>query len=270
MKIILLLLCNSIFVYGQVGIGTTIIEPNAQLELASNTQGMIVPRLSLSDTTNPSPLSSHIQGMIVYNINENGTSTNRVVEGLYYNDGMKWILFVPNFIKIGDIKHSFATSDHDGWYLLDGRSTSSLPLTAQTNATTFGLGMNLIDASDRFLKATDGSETIGSFTGNDTFMITQPNLPNVDFSGTTNSSGSHTHNVDSYLGIQVIGLLSTSALTLFTTQQVSKDETITTVDNTQLSGDHSHNITVNSGGTSTPVNRVPSYLTTNIFIYLAQ
>jgi len=254
----------------QVGIGTTSVEPNAQLELTGNTQGLLIPRLVLTDTSNPSPLTNHVKGMIIYNTSNNGVSTNRVVEGLYYNDGSRWVLFVPNFIKIGDLKHSFATADHNGWYLLDGRPISTLSETAQANAMTFGLTLNLINASNRFLKVKNGSETLGSLAGNNTFTLDQSNLPNVNFLGTTSSNGSHAHNVDSYMGFQSIGLLSTGILTLFSIEQVAKDQTNTTSSTTQSSGSHAHDITVNSGGLGVPVPRVPSFMSTNIFIYLGK
>ena len=101
-------------------------------------------------------------------------------------------------------------------------------------------------------------------------MIQKANLPNVNFTGTTSSNGSHTHQVDSYLGFQNIGLLSTSILTLFSIEQVAKDETLSTNKTTELEGAHNHQVSVNSGGSNLPIERVPSFIATNIFIYLGQ
>lgn len=254
----------------QIGIGTANVNADAQLELFSTNQGLLVPRLDLADVTDPAPLTAHVQGMIVFNQNLNGTGLNRVVPGLYYNDGTKWILFVPNTTKIGDIKHSFATADHDGWYLLNGRAVSTLSASVQANASSIGLTTNLIDATDRFLKARKNAEVIGSTSGANTFSVSQANLPNVNFLGTTSSNGAHSHLLDSYMGFQSIGLLSTSALTLFSIEQVAKDDTQTTTRNTEASGDHSHTVTVASGGTNTPVTRTPTFITTNVFIYLGK
>lgn len=254
----------------QIGIGTSTVNADAQLELFSTNQGLLVPRLDLIDVNDPTPLTAHVQGMIVFNQSANGTGLNRVVTGLYYNDGTKWILFVPNTIKIGDVKHSFATADHDGWYLLNGRAISTLSVSVQANANSIGLTTNLIDATDRFLKAKKSAEVIGSTNGTNTFTISQANLPNVDFIGTTSNDGAHSHLLDSYLGFQSIGLLSTSALTLFSIEQVAKDDTQTSTRTTEASGDHSHTVTVASGGTNTPVVRTPSFITTNVFIYLGK
>lgn len=255
-------------VSAQVGIGTTNVNQDAQLELLSPNQGMLVPRLNLTNTNLPTPLINHISGMVVYNLSNNGNGTTRVVEGLYYNDGSKWILLIPNLINIGDIKHSFALSDHNGWYLLDGRNINLLPIVAKNNAISLGLTTNLIDASDLYLKAKNSTDTILSVNGQDSFSISQNNLPNVNFLGTTSIDGNHTHQVDSYLGFQNIGLLSTSALTLFSVEQIAKDETLTTNKTTEVEGNHSHSVIVNSGGGNVPVERKPSYLNTNIFIYL--
>jgi hypothetical protein len=60
------------------------------LDVQSNGKmGMLLPRLKLTSTTSPSPLegNSHVEGMQVYNTQK----MNDVDEGIYYNDGAKWI-----------------------------------------------------------------------------------------------------------------------------------------------------------------------------------
>jgi hypothetical protein len=60
---------------------------NAILELESNNRGLLLPRIALTATTSPSPLSAHIKGVEVYNTAE----VNDVDSGLYFNDGTKWV-----------------------------------------------------------------------------------------------------------------------------------------------------------------------------------
>ena len=263
--LLLLLYCN---LHAQVGIGTAVPNEDAMLEVVSSDKGILLPRIALQSTNNPYPMNSHISGMLVYNTASSGSGITTVFPGLYYNNGQYWTRLNPNTVKIGELKHSFAVSDHNGWYLLNGRSKSSLPATAQTNATGIGIAANLPNASDRFLKAKSGGEILGTSAGSNTFTVSQNNLPNVTFSGTTNASGTHNHNVDSYIGTENIGLLSTTVLTLFYIASVAKETMNTTLKTTQSNGNHTHTVSFNSGGTNTPVNRTPNYLATNIFIYL--
>lgn len=55
--------------------------------LGTSSKGLLLPRVTLSSTTSPDPLSNHIEGMAVYNT----VTTSDVVPGYYYNDGSKWI-----------------------------------------------------------------------------------------------------------------------------------------------------------------------------------
>jgi hypothetical protein len=59
---------------------------NSLLELESNNKGLLLPRLALTSTANPSPTSAHVQGMFVYNT----ATINDVTPGIYYNDGTQW------------------------------------------------------------------------------------------------------------------------------------------------------------------------------------
>ncbi|WP_026981254.1 hypothetical protein [Flavobacterium suncheonense] len=264
----LLLLLFYCHLTAQVGIGTNVPNSDAMLDVVNPSKGVLLPRVSLQSTISSSPMSNHVEGMMVYNTSENGSGISRVFPGLYYNDGNNWIRFNPNTVKIGELKHSFATSDHNGWYLMNGRNTNTLSANAQANATALGFSSNLPDMADIFLKAKSGSEVLGSVGGNQSFSIAQNNLPNVNFSGSTNGSGIHNHNVDSYLGNENIGLLSTTALTLFITESVAKENATTASRTTQSEGNHTHTVSFNSGGTDTPVDNVPKYMATNIFIYL--
>src|SRR5690554_7094566 len=78
----------------QVGIGTTTPDSNALLELDASTTvgGFLMPRVALTATDNPSPLSGIITpGMTVYNTATAGSGANVVTPGFYYHDGTIWI-----------------------------------------------------------------------------------------------------------------------------------------------------------------------------------
>lgn len=84
---------------GNVGIGTTVPNNDAALEVKSSNKGFLPPRVTLVSTNNSSPLSSHIQGMLVYNTATAGTPPNNVSPGLYFNDGTSWKQFVSSIQK---------------------------------------------------------------------------------------------------------------------------------------------------------------------------
>ena len=72
--------------FAQVGIGTTTPNPDAALEISSTNSGILLPRLALTATNSPAPLSVDVAGMIVYNTSNEAD----VSPGFYYNDGTNW------------------------------------------------------------------------------------------------------------------------------------------------------------------------------------
>jgi hypothetical protein len=103
-KIIFFLIVLVLFVgkaQAQVTVGSNI-EPNsnALLDLketgnataGTSTKGLLLPRVALVATTNPAPLSAHVEGMTVYNTaTSGGGNPGAVTPGFYYNDGTKWV-----------------------------------------------------------------------------------------------------------------------------------------------------------------------------------
>lgn len=238
------------------------VHTDALLELRSisHDKGMLFPRVSLTGLNLPAPLSSHVKGMIVYNINISGSGPNQIPKGLYYNDGSSWNKIGTENPTIGDIKFSSETDDHEGWYLLDGRLASSLPSVSATNAISIGL-VSLPDARDKFIKAGTG-ESMGATGGSTQISINQSNLPNVTFTGITNTTGSHSHTfLDRARGAVISG--EQSGVSVF-------DDARPVTRTTSVTGDHTHTFTVDTGGSSQPIVFVPPYLAVNAFVYLGQ
>lgn len=73
--------------HAQVGIGTTAPNADAELDITSTTRGLLLPRLALTNTTSPAPLTADVAGMVVYNT----ATAGDVTPGFYYNDGTDWI-----------------------------------------------------------------------------------------------------------------------------------------------------------------------------------
>lgn len=83
----MLLASANLFAQVKIGNNPTVINPNAVLDVESATKGILFPRMALTATTNPSPLSAHVEGMQVYNT----VTSSDVDPGIYYNDGTRWI-----------------------------------------------------------------------------------------------------------------------------------------------------------------------------------
>ena len=92
----------------QVKIGTApeTINDASLLELESSTQGLLLPRVALVNTTTRTLVgSASIQGMTVYNT----ANTGDVTEGLYTHNGTKWV-------KVGGSPFVSATLTKDATY----------------------------------------------------------------------------------------------------------------------------------------------------------
>lgn len=239
--------------------GTSNTESVLHLESIANDKGFLLSRIALQATNLSNPLSAHTTGIVVYNTATAGTSPNNVTPGLYYNDGAKWIKLTTKSPHIGDIKNSFQSGDHNGWYLMNGRAVTSLTTNPRASATALGYSTNLPDASDRYMKNTSGSDAMSSVAGSDNFSLTQANLPNVNFIGTTNVSGSHTHTYADNL-TTAHNLASGSSNPLANNANVNAT--------TGSAGAHTHTLSFSLGGTSQAISLKPDNIITNVFIYL--
>lgn len=236
-----------------------IVNSNALLHLESENQnkGFLLPRIALSNVNSPSPLTAHVAGMVVYNT-ATVTGTTGVQPSIYVNDGTKWIKLAAKLNRLGDLKNSFGTSDANGWYLLNGRAITTLPTNARTAAQKMGFTTNLPNLIDSYLKNKSNTETMSLINGSNSFTISQSNLPNVSFTGTTSSVGDHTH---TYLDNPATTIGTASGTSNPVASNASSN--LITQDNT-----HSHTINLPLGGSNQPVTYRPKSIATNIFIYL--
>ncbi|WP_147239352.1 hypothetical protein [Tenacibaculum sp. E3R01] len=190
------------------------------------------------------------EGSMVYNISQ---------KNIYIFDGTNWVPVNKDKNTIGDIVYSSLTADHSGWYLLNGRAITTLPTNAQTNATNLGFTTNLPNAEDRVLKHPSATQNIGDTGGQANTVLTQANLPNVTFNGTTSTNGNHNHTVSRAIGTDQVRHPSDANRTFFNQNGST---------NTNTTGNHSHTVTVNSGGSNQSFDRYQPYIVFNTFIYL--
>lgn len=244
----------------KIGNSTEAVNPQSVLHLENSTKdkGFLLTRLELQSSDLPNPLSSHVAGMIVYNTATAGTSPNNVTPGLYYDNGSNWIKMTTKTPKFGDIKNGFQSTDHNGWFIVNGRAISTLAVNPQTVATALGFTTNLPDATDRFLKNTSGTDAVKTVAGVDNFTIARANLPNITFSGTTNTTGNHTHTYTD-------NPATTINVASGTNNPVGNNVTLNST--TFSSGSHTHTFSF-ALGSSQAVSLEPNNIITNVFIYL--
>jgi len=265
----------------KIGTNPTSKDASALLELEASNKGFLMPRVALTGLTDVSTVNTPAHAIMVYNTATTNAGSNDVIPGFYYYNkdtntpsNSKWVRLYDsqNRSLEGDLKNSFKTADHSGWFLLDGRAISSLPQAAQDAAKRLGFTNNLPDARDRFLKtksaSTNPAESLGDKGGTNTLTIAQANLPNITFSGTISgtalSAGAHTHTVNTPLQMNDSDRGVNGS-------QWSVDNVVSST--TSSSGAHTHNLSgsasVPSGGSGTTLDNRSPYLVVNTFIFLA-
>lgn len=165
-------------VNAQVGIGTNSPDSSAILDVSSTQRGLLFPRMTTAQRTS---ITSPAAGLHVFDTNTNSA---------WFFDGTYWVNYATQS-KYGDVKSGIQSADHDGWVLLDGRALNTLSATQQTVVSSLGLSGNLPDATDSYLVQNGGA--MASVTGTNTTTLSQANLPNTTFTGSTNTTGSHIH-----------------------------------------------------------------------------
>ncbi|MBU3699208.1 MAG: hypothetical protein FGM33_04250 [Candidatus Kapabacteria bacterium] len=185
--------------------------------------------------------------------------------------------------NIGDVKYSYATSNHNGWYRLNGQNLSALPPVAQANAAILGFMGTLPDTRDHVIKHRDelgtgghGSEAVGSVTGANDYVIYQENLPPLY--GYTGFEGAHTHNVFDPGHTHTINYgtepddagppVSFDEVTTAPGANPGAIEPATTGIMIEYGGEHMHEVIVNDWSPMLPVNNRQASLNLNAFIFL--
>ncbi len=169
--VLIVILCSGYHSNAQVGIGTT--APNGALDINSTTQGLVVPRVSLTGSNVASPIINPtgaplLNGTLVYNTVTAGTSPNNVIPGFYFWDGSKWVLLnVEKSWSVNGNSGTTAGSDFIG-------TTDAKDLVTKTNNT------------ERVRVTSSGNVGIGTSTPTETldvagnFKISGALMPNND------------------------------------------------------------------------------------------
>ncbi|MEC4004121.1 tail fiber domain-containing protein [Flavobacterium sp. SUN052] len=116
-----------------IGVGTT--SPNGVLDITSNKNGVLIPRIALTSATAALPVVNPQGGLLdtstlIYNIATSGASPNNVYPGFYYWNGTKWIRFDvngennPTYYSVVGTTNDFTTN---AFTLLDQMSITFTP-----------------------------------------------------------------------------------------------------------------------------------------------
>ena len=293
-KGIVLLAFSLAFLCGkaQTGIGTSTPDASAKLDVSATNKGLLPPRVTLISVSDTTTITNPATGLLVYNTGNNGA----LQSGYYYWNGTNWATIATALgssqNSAGDIKSGIQTTDHNGWIKLDGRAKSSLSTSQQARATALGIGPNLPDASNTYLSQNGGA--MGAVSGSNSVVLSQANLPNVNFTGTSGNNGNHAHTVDPP-GTYTYNNGSHQHFTSFNNDdyngsgggnQSLEDDgggwsdryTSWAGDHnhyvdipvfwSSTTGDHNHSLSVSSGGSGTAITVAPKTLSVTMFIYL--
>lgn len=186
---------------------------------------------------------------------------------------------LPTF-PVGSMKYSLQPSDHNGWIKLDGRATNSFSGNQQVqigSLLSIAGAAPIPNATNNYISQVS-SGALGSTSGSNSVTLTQANLPNAVLSGTTLSSGSHTHYAAVFAqeNSNVLDLATESIASQNINDASGYGYIMSAASNpgigiTSPSADHSHTLTTNSiNGNVTPtaVNITAATLKVNVFMYV--
>jgi len=170
----------------QVGINTTTPSPGSILDIESANNGILIPRVDISDLSTPAPVTGGITtGLLVYNISP-------ITEnGFYFWNGSSW----KNII------------DNNYWRLLGNSNTNpTTDFVGTTDNTDFELFTN---NSSRLRVQSNGQVTVGfganSGNTNQQFNVLAP-LDGIAIGGYSSDGGSGVYGINSESGFGVLGI----------------------------------------------------------------
>lgn len=176
---------------------------------------------------------------------------------------------------VGDIKQSIQSGDHNGWLICNGRSLSknNYPNLFSIIGYSFGgsgNSFNLPNTSGRVIASVNNDHALGQTIGAETHTLSTSEIPGHIHTGTTDSSGLHTHtsNATGNPGLMASDGANTASTNLDTTVGEANLFTPPIALTINNAGDHTHNFTTSSiGGGSSHNNMQPTIFMGNTFIF---
>ena len=178
-------------------------------------------------------------------------------------------------LQVGDYKLTARSADINGWLVCNGRSLSRTEYASLFSVIGVDFGsadsthFNIPDYTSKVIgmygtPAGEPGLTIrdrGDVVGHETIKLTVPQLPAHSHTGTTNSSGSHSHNVNN------IPYGTQTSLGPALSNVNSCDETVHTV-STEAAGAHTHTFTSNNTGENADIDVMqPTLFGSSVMIF---
>lgn len=170
-KLIFAILLFSTCINAQVGIGTT--TPNAALNVSSNNDGILVPRIALTSLTDAVTILTLQDSEMIYNTATAGVAPNNVTPGYYYwsTVGATWVRLLSsqnndwslvgnsgtiagtNFIGTSDAQDVvFKTNNSEAFRVFNSSNNVAVGTTTDVTGYKFIVSNNTIDAAKSGIK----------------------------------------------------------------------------------------------------------------------
>ncbi len=169
-----LLLTTVVQAQVKVGDNPTSINPSAVLEIESTNKGLLLPRVTLSSTTNFVPLATHVEGMVVYNT----ATAGDVTPGYYYNDGTQWVR-LANAANVGETNTTLALDSTTGLLTYTNENNNNPVLSLANIEPWFGTDNNAGATENTEDIYTMGNVGIGTSNPVSLLHLTKPTGPSV-------------------------------------------------------------------------------------------
>jgi hypothetical protein len=163
---LLVIVGSFINVTAQTGIGTTMPNASAKLEIAATDKGFLPPRVALTATNVFTPITgtaASAAGLLIYNTATAGSAPNNVVPGYYYWNGSAWVQIAGGLVIDATKSASFSLAATDNNKLFFISSASTVTVTVPTLP--IGFSCQLIQTGTGTITFAGSGTTLNSASG---------------------------------------------------------------------------------------------------------